>query len=249
MRVVILIATYNEVENVEPLLETIYSAIESGGHEGKVIVIDDDSPDGTGERLDFLQRERYKEKLEVIHRKNERGPGSARRKGFRTSLQFPYDCLIEMDADRSHDPKYLEKFILFSQYYDVVIGSRYVEGGATFGWPLQRKLVSLVANQIYRIILGTKIHDLSGGFKCYRRRVIEALDFENFFSRGYSIGIEMLFRCYQKGFSFLEIPVEFQNRKYGKSKFRWREAWEALRVALALVWKYGRAIRIYDRAR
>jgi dolichol-phosphate mannosyltransferase len=246
VKAAVLIATYNEAPNIGPLLEKIFAVTRQAGHDVTAVVVDDDSPDGTGAILDRLKGERYGEKLHVIHRKNQRGCGTARRQGFKYVLSLPMDCVVEMDGDGSHNPDYLPLFVDFSRHYDVVIGSRYVEGGATAGWPLRRKLVSRAANAVYRLILGTKIHDLSGGYKCYRRRVIEALPFDQFLAAGYAIGIETLYRCYKLGFSFLEIPVLFRNREYGSSKFSWKEARESLRIIFTLVMRYGRAIRLYD---
>lgn len=246
MRAGILIATYNEAQNIEPLLSKIFEIGESSGHQITVLVVDDDSPDGTGPLLDRLRDTIYREKLKIVHRKNQRGCGTARRMGFKLLLESPVDCVVEMDGDGSHNPEYLRRFIEFSRHYDVIIGSRYVEGGAVAGWPLKRKWVSLIANAIYRLALGTKIHDLSGGYKCYGRKVIEALPFEQFLSTGYAIGVETLYRCFKLGFTFLEIPVLFHNRKYGQSKFSWKEAREALQIILALLLHYGRPIRLYD---
>ncbi len=246
MRAAILIATYNEAENITPLLGKIFKSANTSGHELTVVVVDDDSPDGTGKILDDLKESLYSSRLHVLHRKNQRGCGTARRMGFKYCQSLRVDCVIEMDGDGSHNPEYLPLFIDFSRHYDVVIGSRYVEGGAVAGWPLQRKLVSLIANLVYRMILGTKIHDLSGGYKCYKRRVVETLPFDEFLSQGYAIGIETLYRCYKLGFSIVEIPVIFHNREHGYSKFSWKEAREALRVTFALVFRYGRANRLYD---
>ncbi|MBI4970710.1 MAG: polyprenol monophosphomannose synthase [Candidatus Omnitrophica bacterium] len=245
MKAVVLIATYNEVLNMERVLDGIQSSVASTSHDVHVLVVDDDSPDGTGKLLDEL-KDRYPGKLHVIHRKNQRGCGSARRLGFREALKLKPDCVIEMDGDGSHNPRYLPLFLNLIQNYDVVIGSRYVEGGAVVHWPLKRKIISLIANQIYRTILGSKIHDLSGGFKAYRYEMLQQLPFEEFLSNGYSIGIETIFRCYKKGASFLEVPVVFANREKGNSKFRWKEAFEALRILITLVLRFGRAIRIFD---
>ena len=242
----VLIATYNEAQNIEPLLSKIFETGESSAHKITVLVVDDDSPDGTGQLLDRLRDSNYGDKLKVVHRKNQRGCGSARRMGFKLLLEFPVDCVVEMDGDGSHNPEYLPRFIEFSRHYDVIIGSRYVEGGAVAGWPFKRKLVSLIANAVYRLLLGTKIHDLSGGYKCYGRKVLEALPFDQFLSKGYAIGIETLYRCYKRGFTFLEIPVLFHNRKFGHSKFSWKEAREALCIVFALLLQHGRAIRFYD---
>lgn len=246
MHAAILIATYNEAGNIEPLLTRIFETLRVSSHQATVVVVDDDSPDGTGRILDELKQKAYGERLIIIHRTHQRGCGSARRLGFKHCLTLPIDCVVEMDGDGSHNPDYLPLFIEFNRHYDVIIGSRYVEGGAVAGWPLQRKLVSLIANTIYRMVLGTKIHDLSGGYKCYKRRVVESLTWDEFLASGYAIGIETLYRSFKKGFTFLEIPVLFHNRKHGYSKFSWKEAGEALRVVFSLLFRYGRAIRLYD---
>jgi len=240
MKAAILIATYNEAENIGPLLEKTFQTIDATPHSAYVVVIDDDSPDATGQILDRLKQSTYGERLHILHRKNQRGCGSARRMGFKYCLTLPVDCVIEMDGDSSHNPEYLPLFIEFSRFYDVIIGSRYVAGGAASGLPLKRKMISFAANAIYHLITGLKIHDLSGGYKCYRRKVVEMLPFDEFLSTGYSIGIETLYRCNKLGFTFLEIPVLFDDRRYGHSKFRWKEAREALRITFTLVSRYGR---------
>lgn len=243
MRVGIVIATYNERENVEPLIRKIFNLKLDAGDELRVVVVDDSSQDGTLEILRRLESE-YTLRLQVIVRR-ERNRATAAFTGYRHCLSQGCDTVLEMDGDLSHDPKYIPLFVSFIRYYDVVIGSRYVEGGDVVGWPISRKILSACSNVIYRLILGTKIHDLSGGYKCYRREVMESLNFDEFFSTGYSIGVETLFRCYKKGFSFVEIPIMFQNRAKGRSKFRLREATNALVVVFRLFFTYGRAIRIF----
>lgn len=240
----VVIATYNERDNIEPLLRNIFGLRLEPEDLIKVVVVDDNSQDGTGEILRRLESE-FLDKLHVIVRK-ERNRATAAFAGYRACLSLGCDATLEMDGDLSHNPKFIPKFLAFIWHYDVVIGSRYVEGGGVVGWPLSRRIISACSNAIYRLILGTKMHDLSGGYKCYRREVMANLNFEEFFSRGYSIGVETLFRCYKKGFSFLEIPIVFQNRKKGKSKFRWKEAVDALGVVTRLVVKYGRAIRMLE---
>lgn len=240
----VVIATYNERDNIEPLLRSIFSLEFSFGDNLRVVVVDDDSKDGTVEILRRLESE-FLGRLHVIVRR-ERNRATAAFTGYRYCLSAHCDAVLEMDGDLSHNPKFIPQFLAFVRHYDVVIGSRYVEGGGVVGWPLSRKIISACSNTIYRFILGTKIHDLSGGYKCYRREVMEALNFDEFYSRGYSIGVETLFRCYKKGFSFLEIPIVFQNREKGKSKFRWKEAGDALTVVTRLVLKHGRAIRMLE---
>ena len=240
----IVIATYNERDNIEPLLRSIFGLGLVPEDTVRVVVVDDNSQDGTVEILRRLESE-FLGRLRVIVR-NERNRATAAFTGYKDCLTNSCDAILEMDGDLSHNPKFIPQFLSFIRHYDVVIGSRYVEGGGVLGWPLSRKIISACSNMIYRIILGTKIHDLSGGYKCYRREVMDSLNFSEFYSRGYSIGVETLFRCYRKGFSFLEIPIIFQNRQKGKSKFRWKEAAGALAVIGRLVLKYGRAIRILD---
>lgn len=244
MHLAVIIATYNERDNIEPLIRRIFGLKFPSGESLSVIVVDDQSQDGTCEILRRLESE-YSGRLHVLIRKV-RNRATAAMEGFRIALTLAADAILEMDGDLSHNPDYLPQFVSMIRHYDVVIGSRYVEGGGVTGWPLSRKIISACSNFVYRLILGTKIHDLSGGYKCYQRKVIEGLDFSEFLSTGYSIGVETLFRCYRQGCSFLEIPILFQNRAKGKSKFRWREAFNAIRVVFTLVFKYGRAARFLD---
>lgn len=246
MHLSVVVPTYNEADNIEKLIDAIFSLSLPGNDRVSVVVVDDRSSDGTQEILHRL-KERYQDKLHIIIRTEEKGRGTAGIRGFKECLKLPCDCMMEMDADFSHNPQHILKFLAFIRYYDVVIGSRYVEGGYVSDWPLSRKIVSACSNFIYRFVLGTKIHDLSGGFKCYGRKVIESLNFDEFYSHGYSIGIETLFRCYKQGFTFLEIPIAFCNRKKGKSKFHFGEAAGALIVIFRLFFKYGRAVRLFDR--
>ncbi len=246
MHLAIVVLTYNEADNIENLVNQIFLLPLEVGDKISVVIVDDNSQDGTQEILTRLGQ-RYPDKLRVLERTTERGRGTAGIAGFKECLKLPCDCIMEMDADFSHDPKHIPKFMALIKHYDVVIGSRYVEGGYVSDWPLSRKIVSACSNIIYSMVLGTKIHDLSGGFKCYRYNVLHSLNFNEFYSYGYSIGIETLFRCYKKGYSFLEIPIAFRNRSKGKSKFRIREAASALIVIFRLFLKYGRAIRLFDR--
>lgn len=245
MHLAIVIPTYNEVDNIEKLVDQIFALPLEMGDKINIVVVDDHSSDGTQEVLKKLETRHPN--LCVIERTLERGRGTAGIRGFQECLKLPCDCIMEMDADFSHDPKHIPKFMTLIKYYDVVIGSRYVEGGYVSDWPLSRKIVSACSNLIYQCVLGTKIHDLSGGFKCYRYTVMKSLNFDEFYSHGYSIGIETLFRCYKKGYTFLEIPIAFQNRRKGKSKFKLREAVGALIVIFRLFFKYGRAVRLFER--
>ena len=244
MHLAVIVATYNERENIELLIRRIFDLTLRPEDRLSVIVVDDSSQDGTCEILRRLELE-FQGRLHVKIRK-ERNRATAAIAGFRQALTLSCDTVLEMDGDLSHNPDYIPQFLTFIRHYDVIIGSRYVEGGGVTGWPLSRKIISSCSNSVYRLILGTKIHDLSGGYKCYRRSVVENLNFDEFFSTGYSIGVETLFRCYKEGYTFLEMPILFQNRTKGKSKFRWREAPRALVVIVRLVLKYGRAVRLLD---
>ncbi|RLG09498.1 polyprenol monophosphomannose synthase [Candidatus Pacearchaeota archaeon] len=232
----IVIPTYNERENVEPLFSKIYSLYKD--RLNKVIFVDDNSPDGTGDILEKLKIT-YPNYIEVIHRYEERGRGSAGIAGFKQALKHDVYCIVEMDADFSHDPYYIAIFLEMINFYDVVIASRYVEGGGQINRSFSRELISKLANMIYRLLLGTKITDLSGGFKCYRKSILEKLNFDEFISKGYSIGMETLFHCYRLGATFLEIPVVFHDRRRGKSKFNIKECINSFIVALKLSLKYG----------
>ena len=233
-----MIPTYNEKENIERLIKDLFSL--EVGQDGnlEVVIVDDDSPDGTGTVCDQLSQE-FKGRVHVIHRKQKRGRGSAGIEGLKFCLSRDVDFIMEMDADFSHDPKYIPVFISLVNYFDVVIGSRYVEGGAQLGREWHREITSLMANLIYRLILGMRIRDISGGFKCYRKETLAMLNFDDFFSDGYSVGMEILYRLYKKDCSFVEIPVIFSNRQYGASKFNVKAAINAIRVALALTRRVG----------
>lgn len=246
MRLAIFITTYNERDNIEILLRRIFALkLNPGNQLAGVAVIDDSSQDGTQGILERLKSE-YGGLLHVIVRK-ERGRGTAAITGFKYVLTLDCDCILEMDGDLSHNPDYINHFLSFVRHYDVVVGSRYVEGGYVSGWPLSRKVISSSVNFIYRLVLGTKIHDLSGAYRCYRRKVIESLEFDDFVADGYAIAVEVNFRCYKKGYTFVEIPIVFQNRTKGKSKFRLLEGLKALGVIFRLLLKYGRALRILEK--
>lgn len=245
MRVAIFITTYNERHNIECLIDSIFALkLPAEDEIASVTVVDDSSQDGTQEVLSRLASH-YHDRLHVLIRR-ERGRGTAAIAGFKQALTLDCDSILEMDGDLSHDPKYIPQFLSFVRHYDVVIGSRYVEGGYVSGWPVSRKMISTFYNVLCRLILGTKIHDLSGAYRCYRRKVIEGMEFDSFYSRGYAIAVEMNFRCYKMGCSFVEIPIVFRNRTHGKSKFRFEEAARAVAVILRLLFRYGRAIRILD---
>ncbi|MFH1054566.1 MAG: polyprenol monophosphomannose synthase [Candidatus Altiarchaeota archaeon] len=212
MKTVVMLPTYNERENVRTIIPEILK--QDKGIE--ILVVDDSSPDGTGEIVDELARGNGR--IHIIHRR-ERGRGTAGLAGFKWAIENGYEALIEMDADFSHDPKVIPQFLKEIMEYDVVIGSRYVPGGACEGWSLTRRIISSVANAYVRAILGLKIMDCTGGYKIFRTDVLRSLDLDNYVSdkRIYD-GPETLLRISKKGFRVGEIPIKFRERAAGKSK-------------------------------
>jgi dolichol-phosphate mannosyltransferase len=196
----------------------------------EVLVVDDNSPDGTGHLADQLAA--AESRVHVLHRPGKGGLGKAYLAGFRWALEREYELVFEMDADFSHDPKFLTDFLQAVEDADLVIGSRYKTGVNVINWPISRLLLSLGANQYARWITGLPIMDSTGGFKCFRRRVLAAIDFERVRSNGYAFQIEMSFRAWKKGFRLLEIPIVFTDRVEGQSKMNKR----IVREAIWMVW-------------
>ncbi|OGT53590.1 MAG: hypothetical protein A3E84_03580 [Gammaproteobacteria bacterium RIFCSPHIGHO2_12_FULL_42_13] len=237
MKGLIIIPTYNERDNIAALIKSIFALPLQHEHTLSIVVIDDASPDGTAAIVHALIPH-YPDKLFLIERQNERGRGSAGIKGFLFCLTQQVDCIIEMDADFSHDPNYLPLFLDMSSHYDIVIGSRFVQGGNDAYRKTYRALLSIVANSLYRVCLGMRLRDISSGYKCYRKEVLAQLDFNRFFSKGYPIGMETLYRSYLNEVKFIEIPIHFKERHTGISKFILREAADSLWIVIRLCWKY-----------
>ena len=225
-RALVVVPTYNESANL-PLIVPEILAQDARLH---VLVVDDNSPDGTGELADRLVA--ADPRVQVLHRPGKGGLGKAYLAGFRWALERDYELVFEMDADFSHDPKFLGKFLQAVEEADLVIGSRYKTGVNVINWPISRLLLSLGANQYARWITGLPIMDSTGGFKCFRRRVLEAIDFERVRSNGYAFQIEMSFRAWKKGFRLVEIPIVFTDRVEGQSKMNKR----IVREAIWMVW-------------
>jgi len=215
MKAMVMLPTYNEKDSIARLVNQILAFDNT-----RIVVVDDSSPDGTGEIADMLAGQNPG-RVWVIHRQ-EKGRGTAGIAGFRYALEQDTDCIIEMDADFSHDPKYIPQFLDKISKYDVVIGSRLVKGGKSTRTPL-RRIISDGANLSTRLLLGWCIKDWCGGFKCYRRVALGSLEFDRFYSTGYSIGMETLYRLKKKGLSFVEIPIEFTDTRTGASKFSAKE--------------------------
>ncbi len=223
----LIIPTYNEAENVSGIVraaETELAVVAPGDH--RILVVDDGSPDGTGHIADQLAEEL--DTVEVLHRQRKDGLGRAYLAGFDLALAHGAELLIEMDADFSHDPGYLGGLLAAAEDADIVLGSRYVPGGAVRNWGLLRRLISRGGGFYARTILGVDIHDLTGGFKCIRRSVLEAIDLPTVRSEGYVFQVEVTYRAALAGFRVREVPIVFNDRARGTSKMSWRIAVEAM---------------------
>ena len=212
-RALVIIPTYNEAQNLRGLIPQVLSQ----DPRLEVLVVDDNSPDGTGRTADELAN--ADPRVHVVHREGKLGLGTAYLHGFRWALERAYDYVFEMDADFSHDPAHLKEFLKAIEDADVVLGSRYLEGKVTVvNWPMGRLMLSYCANIYARWITGLRIWDLTGGFKCFRRRVLQAIDLSRVRSNGYAFQIEMSVRAWRKGFKLREIPIVFVDRTEGQSK-------------------------------
>ena len=208
----LVLPTFNEAANIEPLIRGALSHLSAGS---RVLVVDDNSPDGTGEIAERLSAELP---VEVLHRPGKEGLASAYVAGFRRVLERGAALVLQMDADFSHDPADLRRLVEASERADVVLGSRYVAGGEVRDWSRLRRAISRGGSAYARLALGLDVRDLTGGFKCFRREVLEAIDLERVSSQGYGFQVEMTYRALQKGFDVLEIPILFRDRRVGKSK-------------------------------
>ncbi len=213
----IVLPTYNERDNLRHALERIREVADGNDLPLHTLIVDDNSPDGTGELADRLASE-YPD-VEVLHRARKEGLGKAYIAGFRHALANGADLLFEMDADLSHDASYLPHFVhLIEQGADVVLGSRYVRGGGVENWTLSRRVISRGGCLYAQTILGLPYRDLTGGFKCFRRDVLEAIDLDAVDARGYGFQIEMTYRAHKLGFKVVELPITFVDRQVGESK-------------------------------
>jgi len=213
-KVYIIIPTYNEKDNILGLLGQIFNL---GINNLNILVVDDNSPDGTGQLVENLKA-KYSN-LDILHRPQKAGLGKAYVAGFKEVLNKGADYIFEMDADFSHDPKHIPEFLAEIKNYDLVLGSRYIRSGGVENWNFTRRIVSRFGNIYARIILGLPIKDLTGGFKCYRRVVLEKIGLANLSSVGYNFQIETTYKAHQAGFKIKEIPIIFTERREGKSKF------------------------------
>lgn len=230
MKPLIIIPTYNEIKNISQLIEEILK-LNKGFH---ILVVDDNSPDGTGNTVDQLSK-KYSQ-INVLHRKVKEGLGKAYIAGFKWALERDYTHIFSMDADFSHDPKYLPKMLDSATDNNVVIGSRYVKGGGIEGWQWPRYVNSWGANWFTRLILGIKPKDSTAGYKCYCRKFLQSLDLDQLISSGYAFQVEMLNEAQKKGFSFVEIPIIFVDRRAGESKIS-GELKRSAQIVFQLAWE------------
>lgn len=225
-RALIIFPTYNERENIEKIVNAVLP-LDARIH---VLIVDDNSPDGTGKIAQRLSDD--EEKVFVLHRENKEGLGKAYIAGFKWAIENNFDLVFEMDADFSHGPEYIKDFLREIQTQDLVIGSRYISGVNVINWPMMRLLLSYYANVYTRIVTGLPLRDATGGFKCFRIEVLKAIDLDVVHSNGYSFQIEMSMRVWQKGFKIKEIPIVFVDRIAGTSKM----SKGIIKEAVMMVW-------------
>ena len=234
---VVIIPTYNEKENIENIIRTVFSL----EHRFDILIIDDGSPDGTANIVKNLMAVEFKDRLHLVERQGKLGLGTAYIAGFKWALEHGYEYIFEMDADFSHDPNDVPRLYkaCAEDGADVAIGSRYVTGVNVVNWPMGRVLMSYYASKYVRIVTGIPVHDTTAGFKCYRRRVLETIDLDAIRFKGYAFQIEMKFTAYKLGFKIKEVPVIFVNRQLGTSKMSGGIFGEALfgvmRLRLSLI--------------
>jgi dolichol-phosphate mannosyltransferase len=225
-RVLVNVATFNERDNIGRLIEEIHSFVP----DAHVLVVDDNSPDGTGRIVDEVAARDHR--VHPLHRSGKLGLGTAILTGMHYAIEHDYDLFLNMDADFSHPPRFIPDLLAGMDDRDVMIGSRYVQGGGCVNWPLSRRLMSRGVNTIVRLMFRMQVRDASGGFRCYRVAKLRRVMLDDFYSRGYSFQQEMLYRCYLAGCRLGETPIVFDNRKFGKSKVSLKESARSLSTIL-----------------
>ena len=227
MKTLVIIPTYNEKDNIKKLIHNLLELYPNVD----ILIVDDGSPDGTGEIVKSIQK--VDKRIKIIEREGKMGLGTAYVAGYKFMLSNGYDVGIQMDADFSHNPKDIGKFRKLAKDYDLIIGSRYVQGVNVINWPMKRLLLSYFANIYTKVITGLPLCDSTGGFKCFRREVLESIDLDNIKSNGYAFQIEMNFKAWKHGFKIKESPIVFTDRVEGNSKM----SKKIVREAIFMVWK------------
>ena len=234
----LVLPTYNEAENLEPMIDALLPQLAAAAPDHTVLIVDDNSPDGTGEIADRLAAEH--DAVEVMHRAGKEGLGRAYLAGFARALEGGAEFVVEMDADFSHDPADVPRLLEAASDADVVFGSRYVAGGGVAGWTAGRRLLSRGGSWYARTMLGIEVRDLTGGFKVFRRHVLESLDLEGIHADGYGFQIEMTYRVIRAGYTVREVPIVFHDRRAGESKMDTKIAAEAVWIVPKLRWALRR---------
>jgi dolichol-phosphate mannosyltransferase len=235
----VVVPTFNEADNIEKIVRAVFKQPAPVD----LLVVDDNSPDGTGRIADRLaEAPEAAGRVHVLHRAAKEGLGRAYLAGFAWALARGYEAVVEMDADLSHDPLYLPSLVEAAQAADLVIGSRYLNGISVINWPLRRILLSWGANRYVRAVTGLAVHDCTSGYRLYRRRVLESVDLGSVRSNGYSFQVEMTFRAHLAGFRITEVPIIFTERRAGRSKLSKGVVWESFTMPLKLRWRQ-RALR------
>lgn len=230
-RALVIVPTFNERDNIRRIIDSVLSQ----GSQIDILVVDDGSPDGTGEIVDDMAER--SSRVHILHRARKMGLGTAYLAGFKWALERDFEFVFEMDADFSHDPNHLPVFLDAAADSDLVLGSRYRQGKVTVvNWPISRLILSYAANIYARMVTGLPLFDGTGGFKCFRRRVLEAIPLTDVRSNGYAFQIEMSFRAWRSGFRIVEIPIVFVDRTEGQSKMSRRIIWEAIWMVWRLRW-------------
>lgn len=225
-RALVIIPTYNEIENISQIVPAVLAQ----DPRLEVLVVDDNSPDGTGAAVEAMRA--TEPRIHLLERERKMGLGTAYVAGFKYAIEQGIDYVFEMDADFSHDPAMLPEFLRSIEEYDLVLGSRYVKGVNVINWPMKRLLLSYYANVYTRIVTGLPVRDATGGFKCFRVEVLKAIDLDRVRSNGYAFQIEMSFKAYRKGYRIHEIPIVFMDRRVGVSKM----SKKIVREAITMVW-------------
>lgn len=233
-RLLITVCTYNELENIRQLIPELHSA----APDADILVIDDNSPDGTSAAVREISE--TDAQLRLLTRSGKLGLGTAMLTGFRYGIEHGYELLINLDADFSHDPKYIPDLLASIKQCDVAIGSRYVPGGGAVQWNWHRRLISRAINLYARCLLGLRTRDNSGSYRCYRVAKLAEIDWDRVISTGYVFLEEVLYRCRRVGCTFDEVPIMFLDRRHGVTKINWKEAVGAL---IAILWLAGQRIR------